>query len=99
MKLQTSLKENYTVYENLLSRYGKKYILKRYMTSIVIIPARYDSTRFPGKPLYPLRGMPVIQHVRKRKTCCFADEVIVATDSETIFERVPAFWRQSGDDG
>ena len=62
------------------------------MTSIVIIPARYDSTRFPGKPLYPLRGMPVIQHVyESAKRARLADEVIVATDSETIFERVLAF--------
>jgi 3-deoxy-manno-octulosonate cytidylyltransferase (CMP-KDO synthetase) len=62
------------------------------MTAIVIIPARYDSTRFPGKPLYPLKGMPVIQHVYKNsKLACLADDVIVATDSEKIFERVLAF--------
>lgn len=62
------------------------------MTSIVIIPARYDSTRFPGKPLYPLKGVPVIQHVYENaKRACRADDVIVATDSETIFERVLAF--------
>jgi 3-deoxy-manno-octulosonate cytidylyltransferase (CMP-KDO synthetase) len=62
------------------------------MTSVVIIPARYDSTRFPGKPLYPLRGLPVIQHVYENsKRASLADDVIVATDSETIFERVFAF--------
>lgn len=62
------------------------------MTAIVIIPARYDSTRFPGKPLYPLKGMPVIQHVYENaKRANLADDVIVATDSETIFERVLAF--------
>jgi len=62
------------------------------MTAIVIIPARYDSTRFPGKPLYPLRGIPVIQHVYENsKRSSLADDVIVATDSETIFERVFAF--------
>ncbi len=62
------------------------------MTSVVIIPARYDSTRFPGKPLYPLRGLPVIQHVYENsKRASLADDVIVATDSETIFERVLAF--------
>jgi len=62
------------------------------MTAIVIIPARYDSTRFPGKPLYPLKGMPVIQHVYKNsKLARLADDVIVATDSEKIFERVFAF--------
>jgi len=62
------------------------------MTSIVIIPARYNSTRFPGKPLYPLRGIPVIQHVYENaQRARLADDVIVATDSETIFERVLAF--------
>jgi len=62
------------------------------MTSIVIIPARYDSTRFPGKPLYPLKGAPVIQHVYENaKRARLVDDVIVATDSETIFERVSLF--------
>jgi 3-deoxy-manno-octulosonate cytidylyltransferase (CMP-KDO synthetase) len=62
------------------------------MAAIVIIPARYDSTRFPGKPLYPLRGMPVIRHVYENsKRSRLADDVIVATDSETIFEKVLSF--------
>jgi 3-deoxy-manno-octulosonate cytidylyltransferase (CMP-KDO synthetase) len=62
------------------------------MTAIVIIPARYDSTRFPGKPLCPLRGKPLIQHVYENsKRSRRAEDVVVATDSETIFERVLAF--------
>lgn len=62
------------------------------MTAIVIIPARYDSTRFPGKPLCPLKGKPLIQHVYENsKRSRRAEDVIVATDSETIFERVLAF--------
>lgn len=62
------------------------------MPAIVIIPARYASTRFPGKPLYPLKGMPVIQHVYENsKHARLADDVIVATDNETIFERVFTF--------
>ncbi len=62
------------------------------MTAIVIIPARYDSIRFPGKPLYPLKGIPVIQHVYENsKHARLADNVIVATDNETIFERVFTF--------
>jgi len=62
------------------------------MAAIVIIPARYDSTRFPGKPLYPLKGKPVIQHVYENsKRAGLANDVIVATDSETIFEKVCAF--------
>ena len=50
-----------------------------------IIPARYASTRFPGKPLHPIVGKPLIQHVveqcRKAKSL---REVIVATDDERI---------------
>ena len=66
------------------------------MTAIVIIPARYDSTRFPGKPLCPLKGKPVIQHVYENsKRSHLANDVIVATDSETIFERVFAFGGQA----
>lgn len=62
------------------------------MTSIVIIPARYDSTRFPGKPLCPLKGVPIIQHVYENsKRAHRADEVIVATDSELIREKVETF--------
>ena len=63
-----------------------------YMTSVVIIPARYDSTRFPGKPLCPLKGIPIIQHVYENsQRARRADEVIVATDSDPVFERVIAF--------
>jgi len=62
------------------------------MSSIIIIPARYRSTRFPGKVLYPLRGIPVIQHVYKNsKLSKLADDVIVATDSEEIFNNVISF--------
>jgi 3-deoxy-manno-octulosonate cytidylyltransferase (CMP-KDO synthetase) len=62
------------------------------MSSIVLIPARYSSTRFPGKPLALLRGIPVIEHVyRNALHSRLADEVIVATDSETIFEKVLSF--------
>jgi 3-deoxy-manno-octulosonate cytidylyltransferase (CMP-KDO synthetase) len=62
------------------------------MPVAVIIPARYDSTRFPGKPLCPLKGKPLIQHVYENsKRSRLAQDVIVATDSETIFERVLAF--------
>ncbi len=62
------------------------------MTSVVIIPARYESTRFPGKLLYPLKGLPIIQHVYEHaKKASLPDDVIVATDSETIFETVLGF--------
>ncbi len=62
------------------------------MTSAVIIPARYDSARFPGKLLYPLNGIPVIQHVYENaKQARLPDDVLVATDSETILEQVFSF--------
>ena len=50
-----------------------------------IIPARYASTRFPGKPLHPIAGKPLVQHVVEqcRKAKSLAD-VIVATDDERI---------------
>jgi len=55
------------------------------MKTIGIIPARYASTRFPGKPLYSIAGKPLIQHVveRCREASALAD-VIVATDDERI---------------
>ena len=55
------------------------------MRIIGIIPARYASTRFPGKPLQPIAGKPLIQHVveRCREASALAD-VIVVTDDERI---------------
>lgn len=62
------------------------------MTAIVIIPARYESTRFPGKPLAPLNGNPLIRHVYENsKKSKLAEDVIVATDSENIFNAVIEF--------
>ena len=62
------------------------------MSAIVIIPARYASTRFPGKPLALLKGKPVIQHVYQHAMHSrLADEVVVATDSRTIFEKILSF--------
>lgn len=62
------------------------------MSAIVVIPARYASTRFPGKPLALLKGMPLIQHVYQNSLKArLAENVIVATDSETIFETVMSF--------
>ncbi len=62
------------------------------MSAIVIIPARYASTRFPGKPLALLKGVPVIQHVYKNAmNSSLAGDVVVATDSVKIFEAVLSF--------
>jgi len=53
----------------------------------VVIPARYASTRFPGKPLFPIAGKPLIQHVWERcKEAAEIDEVIIATDDMRIAE-------------
>ena len=51
---------------------------------IVAIPARYGSTRLPGKPLLPLAGVPMIVHVARRARAAGASEVIVATDDVRI---------------
>lgn len=55
-----------------------------------IIPARYASTRFPGKPLVMIGGKPMIQRVYERVSEVL-DEVVVATDDERIFRVVEAF--------
>ena len=57
---------------------------------IGIIPARYASTRFPGKPLAMLGDKPVIQHVYERARAVLGD-VAVATDDQRIFDAVQAF--------
>jgi 3-deoxy-manno-octulosonate cytidylyltransferase (CMP-KDO synthetase) len=58
--------------------------------SIVIIPARYASTRFPGKPLASIDGKPMIEHVYKRCQKVF-EHVFVATDDERINQAVTHF--------
>ncbi len=59
---------------------------------IVVIPARYASTRLPGKPLAPLAGKPMVQHVYERaKRAQTVHRVIVATDDRRIVDAVTAF--------
>lgn len=60
------------------------------MKFVGIIPARYASTRFPGKPLAMLGGKPVIQRVYEQVKECF-DDLYVATDDERIKDAVQAF--------
>jgi 3-deoxy-manno-octulosonate cytidylyltransferase (CMP-KDO synthetase) len=58
----------------------------------LIIPARFGSTRFPGKALHKIAGKPLVQHVWER--CCEArgiDAIIVATDDARIAEAARAF--------
>ena len=53
----------------------------------IVIPARWSSTRLPGKPLLPLAGKPIVQHVWERcRKVRGADAVIVATDDMRIAE-------------
>ncbi|WP_026294417.1 3-deoxy-manno-octulosonate cytidylyltransferase [Salinimonas chungwhensis] len=54
------------------------------MSFVVIIPARYGSTRFPGKPLADINGRPMVQHVIERGYEAGAQRVILATDNEDI---------------
>ena len=54
------------------------------MSFVVVIPARYASSRLPGKPLADLGGKPMVVHVADRGRESGADEVIVATDDERI---------------
>jgi 3-deoxy-manno-octulosonate cytidylyltransferase (CMP-KDO synthetase) len=62
------------------------------MKVLGIIPARYASTRFPGKPLVDIAGKSMIQRVYEQaKKCPSLSEVIVATDSDLIFLHVTAF--------
>jgi 3-deoxy-manno-octulosonate cytidylyltransferase (CMP-KDO synthetase) len=59
---------------------------------IVVIPARYGSTRLPGKPLISLAGKPMIQRVVERaRLAKRVDRVIVATDDERIVKAVEGF--------
>lgn len=59
---------------------------------VAIIPARMASSRFPGKPLVPLLGIPMVEHVRRRALLeeAGADEVIVATCDVSIHDAVAA---------
>jgi 3-deoxy-manno-octulosonate cytidylyltransferase (CMP-KDO synthetase) len=65
------------------------------MRLIALIPARYGSTRFPGKPLAPILGKPLIQRVYEQaRQVPHLDGLYVATDDERIRECVEAFGGQ-----
>ena len=62
------------------------------MNILGIIPARFASTRFPGKPLVDIAGKSMIQRVYEQaKKCSSLGDVVVATDDDRIFDHVSAF--------
>jgi 3-deoxy-manno-octulosonate cytidylyltransferase (CMP-KDO synthetase) len=58
---------------------------------VVVIPARYASTRLPGKALREIHGKPMLQHVYERGSESAATEVIIATDDDRIADAVDRF--------
>ena len=57
----------------------------------VVIPARYASTRLPGKPLQDIAGKPMVQHVWEQACKSGATQVVIATDDARIVEACQAF--------
>jgi 3-deoxy-manno-octulosonate cytidylyltransferase (CMP-KDO synthetase) len=64
------------------------------MNFIGIIPARYASTRFPGKPLAEIKGKSMIQRVYEQASQAI-EQIVVATDDERIFRHVESFGGQA----
>jgi 3-deoxy-D-manno-octulosonate cytidylyltransferase len=66
-----------------------KHVETTTQTVLGVIPARYGSTRLPGKPLVEIAGKPMIQHIYERASNATSlDDLIVATDDERIVEAV-----------
>lgn len=71
---------------------SEQHVQSRTQKIVALIPARYSSSRFPGKPLAEIRGKPMIQRVYER--ACLAKslaKVIVATDDQRIYQAVTGF--------
>ena len=77
-------------YATIQPSYEKKYTFAA-MNTAAIIPARYASTRFPGKPLATINGMSMIQRVYDQACASGLDYVAVATDDSRIYDHVKAF--------
>ncbi len=57
------------------------------MKTLGVITARYNSTRFPGKPIVKIYGLPMVKRVwRRAQGCSMLDDVIVATDDYRVYE-------------
>lgn len=61
------------------------------MSFLVVIPARFASTRLPGKPLLDIEGKTMIQRVYERASSSAAERVVVATDDQRVAEAVAEF--------
>ena len=59
--------------------------------TVVVIPARYASTRFPGKVLANLAGKPMIQHVFERARASKADDCLIAADDQRVIDACAKF--------
>src|SRR6266404_3770319 len=60
--------------------------------AIAIIPARFNSTRFPGKPIAEIEGKPLIEHVYRRvEQASLVSRIVVATDDRRIADAVERF--------
>lgn len=65
---------------------------------IGLIPSRWGSSRFPGKPLHPIAGKPLVQHVWERVCrCSRLDAIAIATDDQRILTP-PYPWSQGHHD-
>ena len=64
------------------------------MKTLIIIPARWESTRLPGKPLAMIGDKPMIQHTWERACESNADEVIIACDSKIVYDTATEFGAQ-----
>ncbi len=75
-----------------ITQYPK--LMDKITNSLGIIPARFASTRFPGKPLVDIGGKTMIQRVYEQACQSVLERVVVATDDQRIFDHVAAFGGQ-----
>lgn len=64
--------------------------MSKVQSFVVAIPARFASTRLPGKPLLPIGGEPMVLHVARRALAAGASEIVVATDDDRVADALRA---------